>query len=44
MFVEYGGIRLDQTTKNFFKETEDLHDEGLIVRLGAFENIIDDRE
>jgi hypothetical protein len=44
MFIEYKGLRLDQTTKNFFKDAEALDEEGLIVRLGAFSPIISDNE
>jgi hypothetical protein len=44
MYVEFNGVRLDQTTKNFFKDAENLNDEGLIVRLGAFDNIIADKK
>ena len=44
MYVEYSGVRLDQTTKNFFKESENLNTEGLIIKLGAFEDIIADKE
>jgi hypothetical protein len=36
MFIEFDGMKLDQTTKNFFKDTENIDDEGLIVKLGAF--------
>jgi hypothetical protein len=44
MFVECGGLRLDQTTKNFFREAEQLDQKGLVVRLGAFSPLISDKE
>lgn len=44
MFVEYCGVRLDQTTKNFFKDAEGLNEEGLVIKLKAFEPMIADHE
>lgn len=42
MFIQYKGLRLDQTTKNFFRDAENLNEEGLIVKLGAFSPMISD--
>jgi hypothetical protein len=33
-------MRLDQTTKNFFKEAEAMDSAGLIVKMGVFDHII----
>jgi hypothetical protein len=35
---------MDQTTKLFFKDAESIAEEGLIVRLGAFDHIINNKE
>jgi hypothetical protein len=42
VFLEFKGLRLDQTTKHFFKHTEELDEDGLIIKLGAFNNLIGD--
>lgn len=44
MFIQYKGLRLDQTTKNFFRDAENLDEEGLIVKLGAFSPMISDNK
>jgi len=33
-----------QTTKNFFKDAENLDEEGLVLKLGAFEHMIGNKE
>lgn len=42
MFIEFQGLKLDQTTKNFFKDSEQLDEQGLVVKLGAFSPMIAD--
>ena len=40
MYVKVSGVRMDQTIKNFFKDTESLDSEGLVMKLGAFDHFI----
>lgn len=44
MYIEFQGVKLDQTTKNFFKEAENINVDGFVVRLGAFDHMLADEK
>jgi hypothetical protein len=39
-FVECSRVKLYQTTKHFYKELEETNTEGLVVKLAAFDSLI----
>ncbi len=39
-YIESRGLKLYQTTRNFYKEMEDTDVDGLVVKLAAFDSII----
>ena len=43
LYIEFEGVKLDQTTKNFYKDADSLNEEGLIVKLAAFQPLISDK-
>lgn len=42
-FVECSRTRLYQTTKHFYRELEDTNTEGLVVKLAAFDSLINSK-